>query len=275
MGQCHGCCGWNCHSDSEGEDGEDLRHAEEVHDRIVQLQEQHDWPTHPEVENALVSVDLHEYRRILREHQVAEPGWDEATHGAFTGDKRVRNLAAGGFVTEGLSVYTVLVQLLYPAIVSSGPSPRILDVGCGTGFLTSVLARLVAPRGGTVLAIDLFSRQVEHAQRTMRSCCPELLPYVSFAVANGPEYRDYDRPFSAIAVAAQTQEVPEGLVQQLAPRGRLVVPVGSTASAEGGKKDYQRYWVVEKGADGAIAFSGRAGPISVNFVPLLPPGART
>eukprot|EP00928_Gymnodinium_smaydae_P079378 TRINITY_DN63321_c0_g1_i1.p1 TRINITY_DN63321_c0_g1~~TRINITY_DN63321_c0_g1_i1.p1 ORF type:complete len:313 (+),score=48.02 TRINITY_DN63321_c0_g1_i1:65-940(+) len=266
-------CPVACHNDSESdeEDSEEPQHADEVRARIASLYEQHEWRTDPEVENALVSSDLREYRRILREHQVAEPRWDEALHGAFRGDKRVRNLAAGGFVTEGLSVYTVLTQLLYPAIVAAGPRPRVLDVGCGTGFLTAVLARLVAPRGGSVIAIDLFARQVEHAQRTMSIFCPELLPLVTFACGDGPEFRDpTGRPFAAVAVAAQSKEVPLGLVAQLAPRGRLVVPVGSQSSAEGGKKDYQRYWLVEKGADGAIAFSGRAGPISVNFVPLLP-----
>lgn len=259
--------------DSEQEDaeasGSDSRHAKEVRGRIAQLLEQHDWRTDGEVEAAMVSVDLREYRRIMRENQIAEPLWDESVHGAFRGDKRVRNLQAGGFVTEGLSLYSVLAQLLYPAIASV-IAPRVLDVGCGSGFLTSVLARLVAPRGGTVLGIDLFERQVEHAQRSMSMCCPELLPRVQFLVGDGPEYRDSGRQFSAIAVAAQMREVPAGLVRQLAPRGRLVVPIGSTASARGGKKDYERYWLVEKAADGSIAYSGRAGPISVNFVPLLP-----
>ena len=34
--------------------------------------------------------------------------------------------------------------------------------GCGTGFLTSVLATLARPRNGKVIAIDIFERQVEH-----------------------------------------------------------------------------------------------------------------
>merc|ERR1712087_652977 len=62
-----------------------------------------------------------------------------------------------------------------------------------------------------------------------------------------------------------------GLVQQLAPRGRLVIPVGSSNSVDRGEsKVYRKYWLVEKGPDGAVQFNGRAGPISVNFVPFLP-----
>merc|ERR1719188_797506 len=158
-------------------------HAQEVRKKVVSLAEKYGWRTDPEVEEALARTDLPTYRRILKKHRIAEPSWDEEVHGAFSGDSRVQRLAAGGFVFEDLCVYTVLVQLLHPALAKEVPtkrSPRVLDVGCGTGFLTAVLARLVAPRGGSVIAIDLFTRQVEHAQRTMSACCPELLSHVTF-----------------------------------------------------------------------------------------------
>merc|ERR1719282_988389 len=260
-------CPW---SDEESSDWE-TQHAQEVHDIVELLAEKYDWNVDPEVEKALASTDLPSYREILKRRHDPEPQWDEAAYGAFRDDKRVRHLAIGGCVFEKLSVYVVLVQLLYPAI-ARGHAPRVLDVGCGTGFLTSVLARLVAPRGGKVVAIDMFSRQIGNAQRTMKSCCPELLKHASFNIANGWDYRDSeDIGFNAIAVGAQAPEVPMGLVQQLAPRGRLVIPLGGSNSADRGEsKVYRKYWLVEKGPDGAVQFNGRAGPISVNFVPFLP-----
>mmetsp|Transcript_14496 Transcript_14496/g.41352 ORF Transcript_14496/g.41352 Transcript_14496/m.41352 type:complete len:336 (+) Transcript_14496:16-1023(+) len=269
MGQkpCVGCV-WSDDEDSESE----ANHAQEVRDIVQLLSERYGWNVDPEVEAALASTDLPSYRHLLKRRHSPEPQWDEEAHGAFRGDKRVRHLAAGGCVFEKLSVYVVLVQLLYPAIAKAGWAPRVLDVGCGTGFLTTVLARLVAPRGGKVIAIDMFSRQVVNAQKTMASCCPELLPHASFKCANGWDFRDPEGAgFSAIAVAAQATEVPQGLVQQLAPRGRLVLPLGSTNSMErGAGKAYRKYWLVEKGPDGTIQFNGRSGPIRVNFVPFLP-----
>jgi len=261
-------------SGPDGDKGLGAAHAQEVRKKVAALSETYDWQTDPEVEDALARTDLPTYRRILECHRSTEPHWDESVHGAFSGDRRVQRLAVGGFVFSNLSNYMVLVQLLHPALVRKGcQPPRVLDVGCGTGFLTAVLARLVTPRGGSVVAIDIFARQVEHAHRTMSACCPELLPYVTFVVANGLDFRDpRGLPFDAIAVACQATEVPQGLVQQLAPGGHLVAPVGGLSPKDSGKfGTYDKYWLVKKGFDGTVAFSGRAGPISVNFVPLLPP----
>lgn len=262
-------------SSEDEEEDSDLgatAHAREVRDIVALLAEKHAWKVSPEVEECIANTELPAYREILRSCQKPEPRWDESVHGAYRDDKRVRHLATGGCVFEKLSVYVVLAQLLYPAIVR-GHAPRVLDVGCGTGFLTSVLARLVAPRGGSVVAIDLFSRQIQNARQTMASVCPELLPHVDFQVANGWDYRDpRGTRFAAIAVAAQATEVPEGLVEQLAPNGRLVLPLGGRAPTDRiQRKVYRKYWMIEKGMDGTIGFSGRAGPINVNFVPFLPP----
>merc|ERR1712187_767400 len=96
----------------------------------------------------------------------------------------------------------VLTQLLSQPLLKAHPPLHVLDVGCGTGFLTAVLATLLEPRGGTVHAVDVFERQVEHAERDIRECMPSLLPYCSFEVANAWTYTSQQH-YDAIAVAAQ------------------------------------------------------------------------
>merc|ERR1719161_204755 len=218
----------------------------------------------------MMSVDLPRYRQVLDSRRVKEPRWDASKHGNHLVDSRVRHLAEGGYVFENLSVYAVLTQLLYPAIACVG-QPRILDVGCGTGFLTSVMGHLAAPRDGSVVAIDIFARQVEHTQATLSECCPDLLPRTSFHVGSGWDFRDPSgQQFNAIAVAAQADEVPQGLVKQLAPKGRLVFPYGPVVPIDSNRSDrFNPYWLIEKGEDGSIVHNGRAGPISVNFLPFL------
>lgn len=246
------------------------QHMNDITQTMKVLERDHAWPVDQEVVDAMTSVDLPRYREVLDSRRVREPRWDANKHGDHLIDRRVQHLAEGGYVFENLSVYAVLAQLLYPA-VAEAKEPRILDVGCGTGFLTSVMGHLAAPRGGSVVAIDIFDRQVEHTQATLGQCRPDLLPLTSFHVGSGWEFKDPSgQLFNAIAVAAQADEVPQGLVEQLAPNGRIVFPFGPVVPIDSNRPDrFNPYWLIEKGEDGSIAFSGRAGPISVNFLPFL------
>ena len=131
-----------------------------------------------------------------------------------------------------------------PSLTSTSPPPSqaVLIVNqpkCGTGFLTAVLARMVAPQQGRITAIDLFERQVEHAERDLKSCVPELLPLCEFARANAWTYTSDER-FDAIAVAAQCEKVPENLVRLLKPGGRLVCPVGPLVPGK-----FAPFWLVQ------------------------------
>ena len=68
-------------------------------------------------------------------------------------------------------------------------------------------------------------------------------------------------PYDAIHVGAAAQKVPQALVEQLAPGGRLVIPVGPEGQA-------QELVVLDKCPDGSILDSSRGQ--GVFFVPLIP-----
>jgi len=134
------------------------RHARDV---LQTRSELSPWLVDDSVVAAMSAVDLHQIRGVLEQHRVQEPHWNEQRDARYLNDSRVQHLAAGGYVFENLSVYMTMMQLLSPALART--NALVLDVGCGTGFGTMVLAHLVAPRDGHVVAIDLFERQVEHA----------------------------------------------------------------------------------------------------------------
>lgn len=231
------------------------------------------WDVDDAVVKSMATVDLNKIRSVLENHRTAEPKWDDQRDARFLNDSRVAHLAAGGYVFENLSVYMTMTNLLSPALLLRR-EPVVLDVGCGTGFLTMVLADLVKPRGGRVIAIDLFERQVEHAARDTTAVRPDLAPSCEFRCANAFEFDAGELRFDAIAVAAQCSEVPQNLVRLLKPGGLLVCPLGRIVPIDSDDPDrFQPFCVVEGGAvvGGPPAKQERAGPISVNFLPLIPP----
>jgi protein-L-isoaspartate(D-aspartate) O-methyltransferase len=105
------------------------------------------------------------------------------------------------------------------------PGDRVLDVGSGSGWTTALLAQLTGPTG-TVIAVEIepdlvtFGRRnLEHADRPWAR-----IELADPGVLGWPDEAPYDR----ILVSASATRLPEPLVDQLAPGGRMVVPVGST-----------------------------------------------
>src|SRR6267143_915512 len=99
---------------------------------------------------------------------------------------------------------------------------RVLEVGTGSGYQTAILAELL-PLGSTVRTIEIVPELSLRAERTLRE-----LGYdnVRFRVDDGAKGWPEAAPYDAILVAAAPDDVPTALLEQLAPGGRLVIPVG-------------------------------------------------
>jgi protein-L-isoaspartate(D-aspartate) O-methyltransferase len=131
-----------------------------------------------------------------------------------------------------------------------GPDDRVLDVGAGSGYQAAVLAELASE----VHTIERIEQLAERAREKLAAA-----GYERVAVHEGdgslglPELA----PFDAVTVAAAAPGLPEALYDQLAPGGRLVVPVGDRRG--------QRLEVAVKSPEGpAIVHS-----VACRFVPLV------
>ena len=98
---------------------------------------------------------------------------------------------------------------------------RVLDVGTGSGYQAAVLAELA----GEVHTIERIPELAETARANLVAAGYERR--VQVHVGDGTRGVPEHAPFGAIAVAAAALEAPPALYDELEPRGRLVVPVGS------------------------------------------------
>ncbi|XP_063295314.1 protein-L-isoaspartate(D-aspartate) O-methyltransferase-like isoform X2 [Pelobates fuscus] len=136
---------------------------------------------------------------------------------------------------------------------------RALDVGSGSGYLTACFARMVGSTG-KVIGVDHIDHLINTAIQNVQQDDAELLSSgrIKFVVGDGrlghPEGGLYD----AIHVGAAAATVPQELLKQLKPEGRLILPVGP----EGGSQALEQY---DKADDGEIT---RARLMGVMYVPL-------
>jgi protein-L-isoaspartate(D-aspartate) O-methyltransferase len=128
---------------------------------------------------------------------------------------------------------------------------RVLDVGTGSGYQAAVLAELA----GEVHSIERLPELAESARTSLAAAgyAHRVQVHVGDGTLGDPEHA----PFGAIAVAAAAPEPPPTLYEQLAPGGRLALPVGS-------RKDQELELVVRTESGPRVVRS-----VPCRFVPLL------
>lgn len=112
-----------------------------------------------------------------------------------------------------------IVARMTEALLAAGPLRNVLEVGTGCGYQTAVLAGLVPQ----IFTIERIEPLLQRAKATLR----ELgIGNVRFRHGDGYEGWRAMGPYDGILVAAAPPEVPQELLAELAPGGRLVMPVG-------------------------------------------------
>ncbi len=109
------------------------------------------------------------------------------------------------------------------------PGHRVLEVGTGSGYQAAILAYIVSkdPRG-RVYTIERIPQLAHQALRNILSTKnPRITNFVTIFVGDGSKGLERYAPFDRIIVTAAAPRIPQALVEQLAPGGRMVIPVGS------------------------------------------------
>lgn len=128
-------------------------------------------------------------------------------------DDRPLPIAAGQTISQPF-----IVALMVEA-AGIRPGMKVLEVGAGSGYGAAVMAEI----GAEVFAIERHAELADSARQRL-----DALGYGAVRVQCGDGSLGWpgEAPFDAILVAAAGPDVPVSLKRQLAPGGRLVIPVG-------------------------------------------------
>ncbi len=126
---------------------------------------------------------------------------------------------------------------------------RVLEIGTGSGYQSAVLGEIA----DEVYSIEILPELALASANKLAE-----LGYKNVTVREGDGYRGWPEhaPYDGIIVTAAPESVPQPLIEQLAPGGRMVIPVGAF---------FQELKVFTRGADGRIS---EQSIIPVRFVPM-------
>ena len=115
------------------------------------------------------------------------------------------------------------VQARYLELLALSGRERVLEIGTGSGYQTALLAMLC----DAVFSVERIAGLAQRARETLAAAD---IRNVTVLVGDGTlGWRPF-APYDAILVAAASPEIPGPLVEQLAPGGRMVIPLGDRAN---------------------------------------------
>jgi protein-L-isoaspartate(D-aspartate) O-methyltransferase len=118
-----------------------------------------------------------------------------------------------------------IVARMTETLLAAGPLKKVLEVGTGSGYQTSILAPLV----GELYSVERIRPLQEKARNRLRMLG---IKNVNLKHTDGGMGWAAKAPFDGILAACAPEDVPEELMQQLAVGGRLIIPVGGSDNQE-------------------------------------------
>ncbi|MGH7547104.1 MAG: protein-L-isoaspartate(D-aspartate) O-methyltransferase [Gemmatimonadales bacterium] len=153
-------------------------------------------------------------------------------------------------IGNGQTISQPFTQARYLEALRLRGRERVLEIGTGSGYQTALLGALAS----TVFSVERVESLALAAQRALRDAGAAN---VSVLLGDGTLGWSAYAPYDAILVAAGGPEIPPPLIEQLAPRGRLLIPLGARGA--------QTLTLVER-AEGGLRETPLGG---ARFVPLV------
>ncbi len=155
-------------------------------------------------------------------------------------------------IGHGQTISQPFIVALMTALLELQSTDRVLEIGTGCGYQAAVLAQLAAQ-------VDSVELVPELAARAAATLAGLGIIRVAVHAADGHLGWPPQAPYDAVIATAAAPALPPAWVEQLAPLGRLVAPVGA-------QHDLQWLEVLRKDATGQVQ---RQRTIGVRFVPLV------
>jgi len=154
-------------------------------------------------------------------------------------------------IGQGQTISQPFIVALMTELLEPQPGDVMLEVGTGSGYQAAVLAACVK----RVYSIEILAPLAERGRAALDAAG---VRNVETRVGDGYLGWPEAAPFDGIVVTAAPDHVPPALIAQLAPGGRLVIPVGPVLAG-------QDLLLIRKEADGRTV---KRSTIAVRFVPL-------
>lgn len=142
-----------------------------------------------------------------------------------------------------------MVAKMSELAIAAGRPKKVLELGSGSGYQTAILASLV----GEICAVERIKPLLDRARKQLRAL---KIRNVRWRHGDGLEGWVAEAPFDLILGAAAPEHLPHALLEQLAPGGRLILPVG-------GRR--QQLMMVTATEEGFL----KEAVEEVNFVPMI------
>lgn len=153
-------------------------------------------------------------------------------------------------IGHGQTISQPYIVALMTDLLELGEDDTVLEIGTGSGYQAAILSLLCKQVYTIEYVAELADMAKTHFEETGYT-------NISCTAGNGyngwPEYA----PFDGIIVTAAATHIPEALIEQLKPGGRMVIPIGR-------QNQYQELTLIEKNEDGELKISNI---LDVAFVP--------